>query len=326
VLAADPAPTRTPVSASLADLIGPGDPTAYLWSMHGDGVTQVVHALDGATGRYAGSFDASADQCSWRDAGPATPDGLWITGVKPRAGDPSGTGERGADFCAAFHPTDGGSPRVTIVEIPPPKSPSEQQRFAVGHHLYVVGALLPPEGGEVTGRTTALDRIPADGEPAADIVAFPSLGSIDNRIETRTAALIDQGESAGATVAVTPPKADLVVTKRTDRQTVAVGDRVTFTLAVTNAGPEPAWDARVGDAVLKGGHILVDSLPARCTPFRSADLPPGVTTAFDCPLGVILPGEESACSLLEKGSAKWADRMQSVAMHECRSMWRPRER
>ena len=72
----------------------------------------------------------------------------------------------------------------------------------------------------------------------------------------------------------TPPRADLVVTKQASPTLVATEDEVTYTITVTNAGPDAAE-----------GVVLTDPLPAGPT---LVDVPPGCTfdgSTITCPIG-----------------------------------------
>ena len=72
----------------------------------------------------------------------------------------------------------------------------------------------------------------------------------------------------------TPPRADLVVTKQASPTLVATGDEVTYTITVTNAGPDAAE-----------GVVLTDPLPAGLT---LVDVPPGCTfdgSTITCQIG-----------------------------------------
>src|SRR5262249_59193584 len=57
--------------------------------------------------------------------------------------------------------------------------------------------------------------------------------------------------SAGATE--TPQRADLLVGKSVSNPTPNVGDRITYTITLTNSGPDPATNVTVQDTLPAGG-------------------------------------------------------------------------
>jgi uncharacterized repeat protein (TIGR01451 family) len=87
---------------------------------------------------------------------------------------------------------------------------------------------------------------------------------------TNTAALshLDQFDSdssnISASVTVTPQRADLALTKTVSDATPNVGDTVTFTVTLSNLGPDAATNVSVGDA-LPVGLTLVSAVPSQGT-------------------------------------------------------------
>jgi uncharacterized repeat protein (TIGR01451 family) len=73
------------------------------------------------------------------------------------------------------------------------------------------------------------------------------------------------GEDDQASATVTPPSADLSVTKTDSPDPVAIGNDITYTITVTNAGPNTATNA-----------VLSDTVPTNTT-FRSITTPAGWT-------------------------------------------------
>jgi len=85
----------------------------------------------------------------------------------------------------------------------------------------------------------------------------------------------DSGTAETQVVIVVPASADLGITK-TGPATVEAGQTITYTLVVTNAGPDPVPDA-----------VVTDPTPAGLT-FQSASAP--CTTGFPCTVGAIAVG------------------------------------
>jgi uncharacterized repeat protein (TIGR01451 family) len=73
----------------------------------------------------------------------------------------------------------------------------------------------------------------------------------------------DPGNNTASTT-VTPQQADLVLAKMVNDPTPNVGDTVTFTIGLTNLGPDPATNVTVADA-LPAGLTLVSSTPSQGT-------------------------------------------------------------
>ena len=67
------------------------------------------------------------------------------------------------------------------------------------------------------------------------------------------------GEDDQDSASITPPQADLAVTKTVDDATPDVGDVVTFTVEVTSSGPDTAQDVTVADALPTGLSYIGDS-------------------------------------------------------------------
>jgi uncharacterized repeat protein (TIGR01451 family) len=67
-----------------------------------------------------------------------------------------------------------------------------------------------------------------------------------------------------ASVTVTPQQADLALTKTVNDATPNVGDTVTFTVTLSNLGPDPATGVSVADAV-PSGLTLVNAIPSQGT-------------------------------------------------------------
>ena len=82
------------------------------------------------------------------------------------------------------------------------------------------------------------------------------------RTNTATISDADQFESNAAnnsaSSTVTPQRADLVLTKTVSDPTPNVGDQVTFTLTLSNAGPDPATGVRLAE-LLPAGFSFVSA-------------------------------------------------------------------
>ncbi|WP_164104253.1 DUF11 domain-containing protein, partial [Candidatus Laterigemmans baculatus] len=71
----------------------------------------------------------------------------------------------------------------------------------------------------------------------------------------------DPDEDDQATVAFTPQVADLSLTKTVDQATPSVGETVTFTVTLSNTGPDAATGIAVADR-LSEGLRLVSATPS----------------------------------------------------------------
>ncbi len=91
-----------------------------------------------------------------------------------------------------------------------------------------------------TAQVTAVDQTDLDSTP-------------NNGVSTED----DQDD-----VLVTPQNADLSITKTVDDPTPDVGDQVSFTVTITNSGPDPATSVTVGDS-LPSGMTFVSSAPSQ---------------------------------------------------------------
>ncbi len=78
---------------------------------------------------------------------------------------------------------------------------------------------------------------------------------------TVTATLAGSTSEFSGNVAVGPPVADLALTKVVDNPTPSVGDTITFTLVVTNAGPGRATGVTVENTLPAGVSFVSASVP-----------------------------------------------------------------
>jgi large repetitive protein len=87
-------------------------------------------------------------------------------------------------------------------------------------------------------------------------------------------------------VSAQSPIADLALTKSADRKHVKLGQNITFTITVTNLGPDTATHVSFGDA-------LPDSLN-----FVSASCNKGATLGSFCEVASLAVGESAALTLV----------------------------
>jgi uncharacterized repeat protein (TIGR01451 family) len=132
---------------------------------------------------------------------------------------------------------------------------------------------LAPGSYQVTEGSTS-------GYSLADLTCQDPSGGTVISGTTATIALA-AGESVVCTFtnSPVPPSADLVLVKTVDRGIVAPGDPVTFTITVTNRGPDAA-----------AGVVITDQLPAGLT---LASVPPACSfdgTNVTCPVGGLAVG------------------------------------
>ncbi len=102
--------------------------------------------------------------------------------------------------------------------------------------------------------------------------------------------------NSDATPLVAGPVADLAITKAADRETVAPGGTVNFTLKVRNSGPSSSI-----------GAAVTDELPAGLTPTSaSSSVVAGCTIlrqTVTCPAGEIVPGESFEILIVARAGA-----------------------
>jgi len=91
--------------------------------------------------------------------------------------------------------------------------------------------------------------------------------------------------------AVVNPVADLSLAETAAPPTVSAGNNVTFSFTVTNAGPSPATDVTISDA-LPAGLTLVSATPSQ-----------GSCTALPCNLGNVATGASATLTVVAKALA-----------------------
>jgi uncharacterized repeat protein (TIGR01451 family) len=136
------------------------------------------------------------------------------------------------------------------------------------------GGLTCPIGNLAAG-TTAIVTVTADVAP--DRPAGPMAGTAS--VTTGITDPDSDNDSATATVTVTT-SADLSLSKTSDPSEITYGAPVTYTLAVTNAGPSVA-----------GTVATSDTLPADFTFAGSTDGCTAVAAVVTCPLGDVAAGQ-----------------------------------
>lgn len=148
------------------------------------------------------------------------------------------------------------------------------------------------------------NRLPGAEVPQATLVVVARVdaaGTFDNTAASdRTGAFpfdpVLTNNSASATVVATLPPTDVAVTKAATPGSVGVGGEVRFALTVTVAGPGPAEDVE-----------LTDALPAGLTPVAAGRLPDGdacTVTGQDvlCLLGDLAPGDTVDVEVVATGA------------------------
>ncbi len=133
----------------------------------------------------------------------------------------------------------------------------------------------PDQGDYVptTGRWT-VGSLPSGATTSLQLIArVDSVGAKINAAQIIAADLFDPDSTPGNNVAneddqasttVTPQRIDLSLTKSTNRPRPNVGEQVTFTLTLTNAGPDGATGILVRD-LLPGGLTFVSANPTAGT-------------------------------------------------------------
>ncbi len=122
-----------------------------------------------------------------------------------------------------------------------------------------------PSQGTYGGGTWAVGTVPNGATATLDIVATVTVYTEVVNTATVSATTYDPvpGNNT-ASASVNPPNADLVVTKVVDDANPSVGQDVTFTVTVTNNGPDDATGVAVADA-LPAGLSLVGATPSQGT-------------------------------------------------------------
>jgi uncharacterized repeat protein (TIGR01451 family) len=149
-----------------------------------------------------------------------------------------------------------------------------------------------PSGCQVSGQqvTCAIGTL-ASGSTATRTITVRADGSVVETSKTSTVSVRSNetpdpitDNNDDATPLVAGPVADLEITKAADRESVAPGGTVNFTLKVKNNGPSSSIGATVTDELPDGltPTSASSSIVAGCTILRQT---------VTCPAGEIVPGE-----------------------------------
>jgi len=163
------------------------------------------------------------------------------------------------------------------------------------HVVRTQGGTPAPAGGLVTFRTIGasgafLGEAPLDANGNATITVggwIVGTYTIEADYEGDT---FDLSSSGQVVVGVQPPGADLSVTAAAAPATAHTGGQITYTLAVANAGLDPAQNVR-----------LTDALPAGTTFVSAAPGSPACTVAsavLTCALGTMAKGAQQTVTLV----------------------------
>lgn len=171
--------------------------------------------------------------------------------------------------------------------------PSDAIGVTLSNMLPAGVSLISAEPGQGScGGTTAiscfLDTIPAGGDVLVVIqVTADTPGSLTDTASV-TSSVHDPDTSnndAAVTSTVTGPEADLALTLTANPHPVLVGQALTYTLSVSNAGPFDATGVTLSD-VLPAGVTLVSVQPSQGSCEGTATL--------SCSLGALAVGEEAS--------------------------------
>ena len=135
------------------------------------------------------------------------------------------------------------------------------------------------------GSTWTIGNLANGGQATLDIVAQVTSAAVITNTATVTSSTLDTGagnNSDAATVDV--PQADLTLTKTVDDATPNEGQNVTYTLTLTNNGPDAAGGVDVTD-VLPAGLTFVSATPSAgafaADVWSLASVPSGATRSLD---------------------------------------------
>jgi uncharacterized repeat protein (TIGR01451 family) len=177
-------------------------------------------------------------------------------------------------------------------------------------------ASAQPSQGKCSGTTCHLGTLAAGGSAQVLITADVKSGA-GTSVKNIAKVIGDQPDpdpgnnEGGRTIEVKPgpePTFDLSVTKTSNVKVPRLGQRVTYTIAVKNNGPEAAPEAKVTDTLNKRVKVIsVKSKAGKCTkgnPFTCelGTIAPGKTVKVEAVVQVVkLGGQRNAASATGKG-------------------------
>jgi uncharacterized repeat protein (TIGR01451 family) len=129
----------------------------------------------------------------------------------------------------------------------------------------------------------------APGSPAQLVIEaeITSPGAQTNTATITHSDQFDPTPQDSASVTLTPQMADLTISKGIDKTTPNVGDIVTYTVTLTNTGPDPATGVQVTDLLPPGVFFLFEN-PSQGTYNPSTDLWDVGPVAVQTPLTLVI--------------------------------------